>query len=205
MNIKDIFKHDLQVLVADRNEGKSHFLYSVISQLNDLYGQNISKVVYGLDDEISLNMGCKVLYTPRELERVTNSIIIIDEMNSLFDLDNRNNNRMVEEFFRRLAHKNNKVLLCGLPRDFKKFVCSSAKGYLFKRVSFDDMINGSMLKKIAKEYAGVERGNFDLDIDKDKVLHYDGSKWLKYQVHYNKEFDTKKANKNLFEVDKNGG
>ena len=197
-DVKTLMQHDLQVMIADRNEGKSHFLYDIMRLVNEHYPTPFNKKCFGVDEEMANNYGFVNLYTVRELELCEDTLIIIDEVNQLFDLDDRKNARMVENFFRVLAHKNNRVLLCGLPRDFKKFICSSAKGFAFKRVQIGDLINGSFAKQLIKEYKGKEKENFQLNAPKKMTLYYDGTEWHKFTTEYNEQHDTKKHNKRFF-------
>jgi len=86
------------------------------------------------------------------------SIVIIDEFASLFDVDDRKQKKQIENTLRLVYHRNNVVLFCGLPENFKKFIASKLDAIITNSVVCGDFINGSRTKAIVINYGGDERG-----------------------------------------------
>lgn len=189
MKIIDLFdKPKVITLTADVNEGKSMALYHIIDQLKARFEFNLYS--YGL----KISVGEQKVYSVQEIERITNSIIIIDEFYSLFDLEDRKQRKNIERTLRHINHNNNILVLVGLPENFKKFISAKTDVCLFKRCTLNDFINGSRIKDICTEYKGDELGSKVLDIPVNKVMVFDGKHYGDFTVPYNKDYDTKKNN-----------
>lgn len=190
MKIKDIFSEPKVIaVVGDVNEAKSNLLYHMIEELKK--EGKFQLYAYGLRAEIA---GAVEIFSVNELERVRDSIIIIDEMETLWDLDNRKNKKQVERTLRMINHNNNIVILCALPENLKKFVCGKVNEWFFKKCTLADFINGSMAKRVCESYRGVELGWSVLGVEKGEALHFNGEHYKKIVVPYLKKFDSKKGN-----------
>jgi len=179
-------------VVGDPDSGKSNLLYYVIQQLQALY--DFKLYTYGLRLNIADE---QKIYSLGQLEVISNSIIIIDEFTSMFDVDNRKEKKQIENTLRLLFHNNNVVLFCGLSENFKKFIASKLDAVIYKRCMLDDMINGSRVKKLAVAYRGYELGASVLNIDNDKALLFDGANYSMVEVPYIEAGDTKKKNPDI--------
>ena len=195
MNTERILNNDLGILMSRSDEGKTHTLCTLIEE----YKRQFNGVVttFGFRDELIDLLNVKSFSSLIELEEIRNSIIIVDEVGSLFDLENRTKRHLIESTLRLVNHRGNKILLSGLPSDFKKFLCAKAKVFLFKTLMISDLINGSLAKEILLQYRGPGLGTYTLLFDKGTMLCYDGTFW-KESCSYNEKFDTKKNNENLF-------
>ena len=131
---------------ADVNQGKSMLLYHMLEQLSkqgefDLY-------TYGLRLNVE---NSQQIFSVREMETVKNSIIVIDELSSLFDLDNRKVKKAVENTLRLINHNNNVLLLCGVPENFKKFISGKLDYLFYKKTTKADLINHTeVIKMVVK-------------------------------------------------------
>lgn len=185
--IQEIIKNPCIIgIVGDANEGKSNLILWLLSELRKNYNLNV--VHYGLnsaEDEI---------YSIEELERIKNSVIFIDEMPSLFDLENRKCRRLIEKTIRRVFHNNNALFLCGLPENFKKFISAKLQMMIFKKVSLYDLINGTSIKNVLLSYHGLEMGSSVLELDKKECIFYDGLHFSKSNIPYMEKFDLKTEN-----------
>lgn len=181
-------------LVADANEGKSNLLYWLIKALREDYKFNLYS--YGLRANV---VGERKIYSVEQLEIIHDSIIIIDEFASMFDIDDRKEKKQIEQTLRLIFHNNNVVLLCGLPENFKKFIASKLDSVIFKRCALSDFINGSRVKKIAFNYRGYELGAAVLNVEVDNAIVYDGKFYDKVNIPYVEEGDTKKNNISILE------
>lgn len=176
-------------IIGDANSGKSNFIYHLIEELKSKHIFNL--YVYGLRCEVA---GANHIYSMDELERIKDSVILIDEFSSLFDLEDRRKKAQAERTMRLLYHNNNIILLSGLPENFKKFISARISVVFYKSVTFEDFINGSSVKKNIMKYHGDKRGSSFLDLGKDECLIYDGEHYSKYSIPYVEDKDTKKNN-----------
>jgi len=195
MNTERILNNDLGILMSRSDEGKTHTLCTIIEEYKKQFNGNVT--TFGFRDELLNLLNVNSFSSLIELEEIRNSIIIVDEVGSLFDLENRTKRRQIENTLRLVNHRNNKILLSGLPSDFKRFLCAKSRVFLFKSLVVSEMINGSFAKEILIQYRGPELGTHALLLEKDTLLCYDGHFW-KERVQYNEAYDTKKENGNLF-------
>lgn len=188
-NIIELFKNPAIIgLIADRNTGKTNLIYYFIERLKKY---NVVIKSYGLrlkhDRVIEIN-------SLQELESTKNSIIFIDEMFSLFDLDNRKLKHSIENTLRLINHNNNILFLCGVPENWKKFLSSKLDIIIFKKTTKADLINGSNVKNVLFEYRGFESGTAILDLKPDEAIIYT-DEYNKINIPYLERYDTKKGNK----------
>jgi len=190
MNLTKLFSSPfIAAIIGDANSGKSNFIYHLIEKLQSEHIFNL--YTYGLRCDV---VGANQIYSMDELERIKDSVILIDEFSSLFDLDDRRKKSQAERTMRLLYHNNNIILLSGLPENFKKFISARISVVFYKSVTFEDFINGSSVKKNIMKYYGEKRGSSFLDLDKDECLIYDGIHYSNYHVPYVEDKDTKKNN-----------
>ena len=197
--LKRILSHHISVILAKQSSGKTTLLCDLI----DTYRLNKGTFdvwTYGLKPELTEKLNTNVFYNLEKLETLQNSLIIVDEVGSLFELENRKKRKQIETTLRLIAHNNNKLILCGLPFDFKKFVCELATCFMYKAVFVDSLVNGSQAKKYLNTYSGSEKGSHFLNLPTKEVLIYDGltCDWFKDVVKYKRVWDTKRHNQEPF-------
>lgn len=191
--IMDIFnKPKIIGICGDVNSGKSNLIYYVIHSLKA--AGDFKLYTYGLRNKIK---EAKKIHSVNEMERIKNSILIVDEMFSLFDLDNRKVKGQIEKTLRLINHNNNILVLCGVGENFKKFISGKVDIMMYLKITFDDLINGSKVKNVLKQYKGIEAGTTLLDLRPDQTLLYDGLHYTLFDVPYMKEYDSKAANKEI--------
>lgn len=173
-------------LIGDVNTGKTNALYYFIEILKKEYDFNLFS--YGL----KCDLGERKIYSIEELERIRDSVIIIDEFFSLFDLEDRKKRKLIEKTLRLIAHNNNVLVLAGVPDNFKKFIAGKTNMFIFGRCSISDFINGSKCKEICLSYMGSELGSTVLDVSKEYMLIYDGKHYSRLNVPYLPRYDSKK-------------
>lgn len=202
MIIENIFNRPKIIgVVADVNQGKSMLLYHIIHTTLQKYNFNL--FTYGLRLNVS---GAQQVYSVAELETIQDSVIIVDELSSLFDLDNRKVKAMVENTLRLINHNNNILILCGTPENFKKFISGKLDEIFYKKTTLADMINGSRVKNVINMYRGYEKGSEVLNIPINEALHYaivDKKPTYKHiAIPYYGQYDTKKDNKSILQENK---
>lgn len=200
MNLNKLFdKPKIIGMCANQHTGKTNTLYHILDNLSKNY--HFKVYTYGL--RLSFK-GTTAFKSVEELEQFKNSIIIIDEMFSLFDLDNRKVKAQIEKTIRLLFHNNNILLLCGLGENFKKFLSAKIHAVIFKQITFSDLINGSRIKQVAMNYCGDEAGSTMLDIPLNKAIVFNPvnfdkdknqSNYTVIDVPYMEDFDSKLENK----------
>lgn len=179
-------------VIADVNQGKSMTLYHIIEECRVKHTFELYQ--YGL--RLSPR-GAVQVNSIEEIESIKNSVIVIDELSSLFDLDNRKVKSMIENSLRLINHNNNVVILAGTPENFKKFVSAKLNVIFFKQSTIADFINGSRAKNILMAYRGNERGSAMLNLDVDETLVWDGKHYSKMRIPYYPSFDTKRGNESI--------
>jgi len=193
MNLIKLFdKPGIIAVVGNVNEAKSNLLYHLITELNKIGEYTL--YTYGLRNDLKNSIK---IYSVEELEEIKNSIIILDEVINLWDLENRKAKRGIEKTIRLIFHNNNILILCGVPENFKKFISGKINIFFFKKVTLADLINGCKVKNIVMNYRGNELGSGVLNLDKDETLLFDGKHYYKLKVPYYKEYDTKLNNKQI--------
>ena len=197
INTKLFKKPGIIGIVGDVNTGKSMLLYHLLEQLAKK--SRFSLYTYGLRLTFPK---AQEIYSVTEMEQITNSLIIVDELSSLFDLDNRKTKKIIENSLRLINHNNNILVLCGTPENFKKFISAKLDFVLLKKVTFADCINGSRIKNIINFYQGNQKGSEVLNLAINEVIIYDGCHYTKIEVPYYQKYDTKKENVPIF-VSKN--
>lgn len=180
-------------VVGDVNQGKSMLLYHLLEELGK--GTTFKLYTYGL----RLNYGnSQQIYSVAEMEDIRDSLIIVDELSSLFDLDNRKVKKQIENSLRLINHNNNILVVCGTPENFKKFISAKVDLVFFKKCTLSDFVNGSRLKNVVVSYKGNERGSEVLNLKVSEALLYDGKHFNKLNVPYYAKYDSKKENKQIF-------
>jgi len=177
-------------LVGDANAGKSNLLYYLIRELQAGYTFNLYN--FGLEKYTG---GIKI-NSLEELEQICNSVVIIDEFYSLFDLEDRKKRRSIEKSLRLIFHHNNILLLCGLPENFKKYISSMIDMFIFQKSTLSQFINGSRIKEICLNYSGNELGSSILNLKENQAIIYE-KHYEKMEVPYMKDYDTKRENRSI--------
>ena len=193
MSLKKIFEKPVIIgICGDVNSGKSMLIYHLIEELRKDNEFNV--YAYGLRSEIPRLNKIKTL---TQLERIKNSIIIIDEIFSLFNLDNPKEKSNIEKTLRLINHRNNILILVGLGDNFKKFISAKLNYIFIKKISFDNLINGSTMKKAVLSYKGDELGSTLLNLENDETILYNCdiphfSDIIK--IPYIEKYDSKRSN-----------
>ena len=186
-------------LIGNINEGKSNTLYYIIDELRKT--KTFKLYTYGLRNEIP---DTTKIFSIHELEQIKNSLIVIDELMTLWDLDNRLLKKAIENSIRLIHHNNNILILSAVPENIKKFISGKISVLIYKKVTFEDFINGSSVKRNVLNYMGFENGSTVLNLNIDEALIYDGLHYHKVNIPYLKQYDTKLNNEEIFKnVNKN--
>ncbi len=181
-------KPKIMAVCSDVNEGKSMTLYYLIKFLKQNFRFNLFS--YGL----RVDVGEQKIHSVEELEKISNSIVIMDEFFTLLDLEDRKQRRHIENTLRLIHHNNNILILAGVPENFKKFISAKLSVVFFKRITLGDFINGSRIKNICLNYSGIEMGASMLNLKVNEALVYNGEHYNKLNIPYLRNRDTKLKN-----------
>lgn len=181
-------------LISDPNQGKSNTIYHCIKAIQAKYNATI--YAYGLRVMFD---GVQRINSIEELERITNSVIFLDEFPSLFSLNNRRQVEKFEESMRKIYHSNNIVVICGLPHNFTKFLSGLLNAIIFKQSTLVDFIQRSPAERIIASFSpaigsSIQKGSRMLTMPKDVALIYDGEHYWDVDVPYIEEGDAKRFN-----------
>jgi len=180
-------------VIGEVNSGKSNFLKYLFVKLKQ---KGATIVTFGFKGGLA-DIEIKSVH---ELEEIKNSIIFLDEFQTLIDLDQRRNKKSVEKTLRLIHHNNNIIVLCGLADNYKKFISERINVYFYKKTNLKSMINGSRAKRVLEDYHGDEMGSVMLNLDPKEVLLYDGKHYSLLKVPYLSNLDTKRENKSLIRL-----
>jgi hypothetical protein len=188
MEIKQLLNQPkIIAIVGDANSGKSNLLYNLITELRKDYKFNL--YTYGLRYDLGENK----IHSIEELELIKDSVIMLDEFSSLFDILDRKKRKLIEKSLRLIFHNNNILILVGLPENYVKFISSKCNMVIFFKSTITDFVNGSRIKNLCLNYKGYELGSSVLNLNKDECIIYDGN-YEKIKVPYMKNYDNKKSN-----------
>lgn len=181
-------------IVANQNEGKTNTLHYIVDIVKDK--AKLYSFGFNSNHTIAFN-------SVEEMENIQNSIIMIDEFEQLFNLQDRHKDtiKILERIFRTVTHprNNNIIILSGLGNNYNKFISSRLDSIIFKKLSYDMIVNGSKVKKAINMYrdVGYIKGSTQLNLGKDELLIYDNYKYSVENVKYMSITDTKKDNKDI--------
>lgn len=176
-------------VIGDVNSAKSNLLYDIIINLRKI--GEFKLYCYGLRNKID---GAQEIFSVEELEQIRDSVITLDEVMSLWDLDNRKAKRMIELSLRLIFHNNNILIIAGVPDNFRKFISGKTDVCIFKKVTISDFVNGSKVKNILLGYKGNELGSNILNLKAEEAVVFDGKHYNKINIPYHKKYDSKLGN-----------
>ncbi len=189
-------------ICADPNQGKSNLIYHLINVLKTKY-EGVSIYSYGLRVQVE---GVRDIHTIYELENISNSVIFVDEFYDMMNMGNRKQAERAEKTLRTIYHSNNIMILCGLPRNYNKFVSGMLQAAIFKQSTLEDFIQRSTLQQCIMAYSGgfqVTKGQYLLKMPKNVALVWTGGKHFdEVDVPYCEYGDTKRFNPDILQPKK---
>lgn len=182
-------------IVGSKHSGKTTVLLQLIEE-SKKYQTN--KFCYFYHQEYKEKIkDMQFINTLNNLEQIKDSFIFIDEFSELFQINDRHATEIVKLVIAQIEHNNNILVLCGLPEYFNKLLSGFiGDNWLLKSLNYDELKNGSGLKKYIKSLSGEYVGGTRVNIDINKVLH----KGIFHNVKYTKSKDKKANRKDLFKI-----
>ena len=189
--IKNIFNEPKIIgIIGNTNEAKSNLVYYLLTELKKEFDFKLYH--FGLRANIS---GEKI-NSIKELEQIKGSVVFIDEFSTLFNLEDRKQRQRIENTLRVIYHNNNILVLVGTGENFKKFISAKLNVFIYKKIFYDDLINGSKTKKVVMDYHDIDniKGSSVLNLEKSEALMFDGTNYSLIKIPYLEKFDTKIGN-----------
>jgi hypothetical protein len=186
-------------VIADKNQGKSNLLYHMI----DIIQKNAPQTqIVGFRLSIT-PPGVLSLNTLVELSMVHDSVIIIDELKTLVDTDNRTEMRKLMTILQTLYHpyRNNRVILCGLAHNFNGKLSGELEAIIFKQTTLISVVQRSRLDYVLRQFTAegeAVKNEFTLVMPRDGALIYHpglDKQWHYVKVPYMRDYDVKASNK----------
>lgn len=185
-------------VIADKNQGKTNLLVNIIEITRRLAPEtNIVgfRLPVNIPDVLYLN-------TLTELSKVQNSLIIIDELKTLVDLDNRTEVRILMSILQTLYHpqRNNTVILCGLAHNFNGKISGELEAVIFKQTTLISVIQRTNIDYILRSLRSegkASKNEYTLVMPKETALIYHPrmkKEWHCIDIPYLEEYDVKKDN-----------
>lgn len=199
LDLEDLLRDkSLRVIgvVGDKNQGKSGLLYNIIRILQKMAPETqiVSfRLIMKIDGVLSLN-------TLLELSKIRNSFIIIDELKTIVDTDNRKETQTFLEILQTLYHANNTIIVCGLAHNFNGKISGELEAIIFKQTTLISVIKRSNLDYILRPLrneGGASKNEYVLTMPINGALIYHPhmqKSWHYIEIPYLKDCDTKKDN-----------
>lgn len=183
-------------IVADPNEGKSNVVKHLIKVFQKK-AKNTRISAFALP----WMAGVHSVHRIDDLEKINDSVVIIDEFASLVDMGNARQRKKLFDTIRVINHPyaNNILILMGMARDFNGKLAGMVQAYIIKSLTIADAVQRSTLYNFVTTYNGgfrVRKGSSIIEMPKDVALvHVVGGNTDEVEIPYVKEYDTKLSNK----------
>lgn len=201
--LSELFKSNRTIgVVGDINQGKSLLCLSQLINLKKKFKTEV--YVLGTEPNIEKYLkskGIKILLSKDDIldMKIKNSLIYIDEFGDLFSTQTRDRELIkIKKFFNRLAHLNNYIILSTAVSGFwNKFMCSLVRCFIVKTIEFDNLVNGTTLKRKILDLAFNSEYRFETPLNTYYVLNkYDLAR--RFTFSYNPDLDSKNDLPDIF-------
>jgi hypothetical protein len=183
-------------VVADKNQGKSNLLYNMIHVLQT-HAPETHIVGFRLFAQVP---GVLHLNTLTELAKIRDSFIIIDELKTIVDTDNRREMSIFLEILQTLYHSNNTIVVSGLAHNFNGKLSGEIEVFVFKQTTLISIVKRSNLDYILRSFRSEGKASKNeyvlaMPVNGALVYHpYKMKNWHYIDVPYMPQYDTKKDN-----------
>lgn len=204
MKIKELFE-DFRIasIAGEKNSGKTNNLMSLIKEFRET-NKDTEIYIYGVD-ETTINWAKKLgkvfeISSLGQLSDKENVLIILEEFQRL-KLNDRRHRDNLNQFIDFIYHKNNWVIFSSPNlREYNSVIGSKVERWVLKSIKLYNLVNGSQLKGVVRNYNGRYKIIKDINMGKDKLLIINDDYEKIIKLDYIGEIDTKKENKNIFEI-----
>lgn len=193
-------------VVADKNQGKSNLLYNMIEIIKRDAPQTH---IVGFRMQMPVT-GVLMLNTLTELSKVQNSYIIIDELKTLVDTDNRTEMKTFMSILQTLYHpqRNNTVVISGLAHNFNGKISGELEAVIFKQTTLISIVKRSNLDYILRGLTSegkASKNEYTLVMPQETALIYHprmSKSWHCIDIPYLPQYDVKADNEPVIKWNK---
>lgn len=189
-------------LVGNSGTAKSSLGLSQIVNLKEKFN-DLNVYVFGVEDNLIdylTNFGIKVIHNKEDILdlKIKNSVIFIDEFGDVFKVNRRDKQQdRITKFFNRIEHLNNYLIISTARNGFwNKYMNGFVRYFFVKEIDFDNLINGTNLKRKVKGISNTSE--YRLELNKSDFYIIGDNLTEKHSFEYNENLDSKKDNKNPF-------
>ena len=202
--LSELFKSNRTIgVVGDVHTAKSSVILSQLVNLKKKF--NTEVYVLGIETNLESYLkenGINILLSKDDVldMKLKNSLIFVDEFGDLFSPQTKDKQLIkIKKFFNRLAHLNNYVILSTAVSGFwNKFMCSLVKCFIIKSIEFDNLVNGTTLKRKILDLA--YNSEYRFEIPKNTYYVLNKSELAKrFTFPYNPKLDSKKDLSSIFQ------
>lgn len=199
-----IRNNNLIGIAASVNQAKTSLALEILTTLKLKY-PDVKIAVMGLEEELKPLLTNKFgfLWLESKMDlldcQLRDFIIYCDEFALLFNPDHKNKEASkLNRVFDRITHLNNKLIIATAREGYyNKYFCSRLTAFFVKRIEYEALINGTWLKERVKAIKSTS--DYRLEIERNEFYIVSADKLTtKGNFEYNKEFDTKRFNKDIF-------
>lgn len=183
-------------VIGDKHQGKSILLYNMIHII-----QQDAPETHIVGFRLSIHVpGVLHLNTLLELSKVRNSYVIVDELKTIVDTENRTDMQTFLEILQTIRHANNTLILSGLAHNFNGKISGELDAAIFKQTTLISIIKRSNLDYILRPLRSegkAAKNKFMLNMPTNGALVYHPQmkkEWHYIEIPYLKEYDSKKDN-----------
>jgi len=193
---KKLIDNVLYGIVGSTNSGKSNtllYLIEIFKKEREKNDKNYN-IICSFNHSFYRSMvkGVKHIFTLKDLELCYNSVIFIDEFHELFKLHNPREVVKVKKILNNIFHQNNIIFLCSTPNFFNQFLSSKIDKFFIHKIDYDEIVNGSQLKKFINELSGDFVGVYNFKLNKGECFFNNEILKIPYKKKYDKKKDYKK-------------
>ncbi len=205
MILKQVFNNNRIVgLIGNSHTGKTNNLIYLIKEFKKA-NRKAGVVVYGFNKESTdylKKIGCETADSLEQLSLARNKLVCLDEFQRL-NLSDKRYKQVSQEFFDFIFHNNNWLILSS-PNlsEFNKMVCRRVDAWLVKELHVKDLVNGSKVKVVCNDYKGYVKSLGRFNVGKGELLFISSKTTELLTIPYIKAVDGKKANVDIFKVEK---
>lgn len=186
---------------GNQNSAKSLLSLFKLIELKRKYNLNI--YVFGVEGvlhNVLIKKGIKIIHNKEDILdlKIKNSIIYVDEFADFFSVQTKDKQlERVRRFFNRIHHLNNWFIISTAQAGFwNKFMNGIVNCYLVKEIEYDNLVNGTVLKRKIMGLPSTSDYRFECPKGTYYIINDDITERCKFP--YIKELDSKKHLTNPF-------
>ncbi|MCK9370431.1 hypothetical protein M0R04_11025 [Candidatus Dojkabacteria bacterium] len=201
--LKSILKENRIIgVVGNPNSAKTSLTLVLLTNLKKEYPK-VPIYAFGVAESLIAPLkavGITTIYNKEDILdlKLTGSIVYCDEFADVFSVESRDKQfHRIKKFFNRIFHLNNWFILSTAQAGFwNKFMCGIVNCYLVKEIEYNNLVNGTTLKR--KVEGLYSSSDYRFECAKDTYMVLTNLLTEKHRFEYMPIFDSKKSLVNPF-------